>query len=205
MNESVSTLESVSGTSGAGSVSGEYNSNYSSTMESSANSERTDQESSRFTSSGGLTSGTTDDYTTNTQTSSCTFGSTSSATKTAIAGTRGYLAPENTQTTASDIFSLGITFVHMINHKYNPMRGWADQARLAKDKLSSYEPWAEVDEDVRERLCDVIEQMLDLNPKNRPSAEVLYDSLCDLSSDCDIPRSVKATVERNIKSLLSKR
>lgn len=134
------------------------------------------------------------DYTTN-DTSGVT-------TKTVIAGTRGYIAPERSQTIASDIFSLGITFVHMINHRYSPSAGWKEQARIASEKLLA---WNEEDPEMRQMLSILIEQMLDSNPINRPTAETLVDSLSGFLDGClgDLSKPAILRIERNIRKLSS--
>ncbi len=121
-----------------------------------------------------------------------------------IVGTHGYVAPDRVQTMASDIFSLGITFIHIVNHRYNTSQGWKEQARHAKNKLISFDSWKEEPVEIRESLGGLIEQMIDTDPTRRPTAESLVKELSKLLNSCRIDPSIVEDIEKDIQLLLKR-
>ncbi|CAK8682226.1 unnamed protein product [Clavelina lepadiformis] len=105
---------------------------------------------------------------------------------TASTSTASYMAPEHhlgkderiktPWRKCSDIFSLGITFYHILTRGGHPFGAThAEQVYRIQDKKSPVLDFQECSglpsNEQRELACDLIKKMLDFDPKNRPTIE----------------------------------
>jgi serine/threonine protein kinase len=89
-------------------------------------------------------------------------------------GTPGYCAPDAVQTLASDLYSFGMTCVHIINCKRPPTEGWLRDVKMAKTTLNTRELYPQ---DVSDILSDLLTRCLDNNPSKRPTAGYCIETL----------------------------
>ena len=142
----------------------------------------------------------------------------SSMSVTSFTGTRGYCAPETKQTLASDIFSFGMTCVHILHHRKYHEIGWMKEAARAKQLLVpeltapstasgsiSVDKciWGDEEFSLRQGLAELIENCLNRDPQSRPTASQCVTVLQDLYVTCHVQldQNEMEGLERIISSL----